>query len=114
MEKIIRINRHKQISYFVIPFKETSAIIPLTLSHCLSILNIKTEINMLTQENDLRGKFIKSFASLPLNARGEIILVLEEGGMKQPITWKVAYFEVKNNTPKSKEILRKLDGIGLV
>ena len=69
---------------------------------------------MLTQENDLRGKFIKSFANLPLNTREEIILVLEEGGMKQPITWKVAYFEVKNNTPKSKEILRKLEEMGLV
>ena len=67
------------------------------------------------QEDELREKFLKAFANLPLNTRGEIILVLEEeGGMKQPITWKVAYFEVKNNTPKSKEILRKLEEMGLV
>ena len=66
------------------------------------------------QEDELREKFLKAFANLQLNTRGEIILVLKEGGMKQPITWKVAYFEVKNNTSRSKEILRKLDGIGLV
>ncbi len=69
---------------------------------------------MPTQEDDLREKFIKSFANLPLNTRGEIILVLEEEGRKQPITWNVAYFEVKNDTPKSKEILRKLEEMGLV
>ena len=66
------------------------------------------------QEDEIREKFLKAFANLPLNTREEIILVLEEGGMKQPITWKVAYFEVRNNTPKSKEILRKLEEMGLV
>ena len=69
---------------------------------------------MVPQEDDLREKFLKAFANLPLNTREEIILVLEEGGMKQPITWKVAYFEVKNNTSRSEEILKKLEGLGLV
>ena len=69
---------------------------------------------MVPQEDDLREKFLKAFVNLPLNSREEIILVLEEGGMKQPITWKVAYFEVKNNTPRSGEILKKLEGLGLV
>lgn len=66
------------------------------------------------QEDELREKFLKAFANLPLNTREEIILVLGEGDKKQPITWKVAYFEVKNNTPRSEEILKKLDGMGLV
>ena len=66
------------------------------------------------QEDELREKFLKAFANLPLNTRGEIILVLEEEGRKQPITWNVAYFEVKNNTPRSEEILRKLEEMGLV
>ena len=74
----------------------------------------KTEINMPPQEDEIREKFLKAFANLPLNTRGEIILVLEEEGRKQPITWNVAYFEVKNDTPKSKEILRKLEEMGLV
>ena len=66
------------------------------------------------QEDNLREKFLKSFANLPLNTRGEIVLVLEEDGRKQPITWNVAYLEVKNNTPKSDEILKKLERMGLV
>ncbi len=60
------------------------------------------------------GKFIKSFANLPLNSRKEIVLVLGEKGKEQPITWNVAYFEVKNNTSASKEILEKLEKIGLI
>lgn len=65
-------------------------------------------------QDDLREKFLKTFANLPLNTREEIILVVEEKGMKQPITWGVAYFEVKNNTPRSGQILKKLEGLGLV
>jgi len=62
-----------------------------------------------------REKFIKSFANLPLNSRKEIILVLrEQGKEEQPITWNVAYFEVKNNTSRSKGILEKLEKIGLI
>ena len=64
------------------------------------------------QEN--REKFLKAFANLPLNTREEIILVLEESGRKQPITWNVAYFEVKNNTARSEDILKRLERLGLV
>jgi len=66
------------------------------------------------QGNNLREKFLKAFANLPLNTREEIILVLEEGERKQPITWNVAYFEVKNNTARSEEILKKLEGLGMI
>ena len=61
-----------------------------------------------------REKFLRAFANLPLNSREEIILVLREKGEKQPITWNVAYHEVKNNTPRSKEILEKLKKLGLL
>lgn len=57
-----------------------------------------------------REKFLKAFANLPLGARKEIILVLEEG----PITWEVAYLEVKNNTAKGKIILEKLNALKLI
>jgi len=66
------------------------------------------------QEINLREKFLKAFANLPLNTREEIILVLEESGRKQPITWNVAYFEVKNNTARSEDILKRLERLGLV
>jgi len=68
---------------------------------------------MPSQENN-REKFLRAYANLPLNTRKEIILVLETGGTKQPITWEVAYFEVKNSTPISEEILKKLEGLGII
>jgi len=61
-----------------------------------------------------REKFLRAFANLPLNTRKEIILVLEEGGVKQPITWEVVYFEIKNNTPRSGRILEKLQELNLI
>jgi len=61
-------------------------------------------------KNNRRERFLRSYANLPLNTRKEIILVLEEG----PITWEVAYFEVKNNTEKGEKILAKLDELKLI
>jgi len=63
---------------------------------------------MPAQEN--REKFLRAYANLPLNTRKEIILVLEE----QPITWEVAYLEVKNNTSNSEKILKKLEELGII
>jgi len=61
-----------------------------------------------------RERFLRVYANLPLNSRKEIILVLEEKGIKQPITWAVAYLEVKNNTPTGEKILEKLDELKLI
>ena len=61
-----------------------------------------------------RENFIKAYVNLPMNTRKEIILVLEEGGVKEPITWQVAYLEIKNNTPRSKKILEKLEGLKII
>jgi len=57
------------------------------------------KILIMTQE-----KFIKVYSNLPLNLRKEIILVID----KEPITWNVAYLEIKNNTKKGNEIMKKL------
>jgi len=65
-------------------------------------------------ESDIREKFLRAYANLPFNTRKEIILVLEEEGKKQPVTWEVAYFEVKNNTPRSKKILEKLEELKII
>ena len=61
-----------------------------------------------------REKFLRAYANLPLGVRKEIILVIEEDGIKQPITWDVAYLEVKNNAPRSEKILEKLEGLKLI
>ena len=66
-----------------------------------------------------RERFLRIYANLPLGVRKEIILALEEKGeggviIKQPITWEVAYLEVKNNTPKSEKILEKLEELKII
>ncbi|MBD3304081.1 hypothetical protein GF343_02970 [Candidatus Woesearchaeota archaeon] len=58
-----------------------------------------------------REKFLKVYANIPINLRKDIILVLEEKG---PITWDVAYVEIKNNTTLGKTILKKLEALGLI
>lgn len=57
-------------------------------------------------KNNRRERFLKIYANLPLNIREEIICVLDKKG---PITWNVAYLEIKNNTKLGEEILRKLE-----
>ncbi|MBU4075100.1 MAG: hypothetical protein KKI06_00020 [Euryarchaeota archaeon] len=49
-------------------------------------------------------RFIKVYSNLPINLRNEIILVVDD----QPLTWNVAYMEIKNNTTLGKIILQKL------
>lgn len=53
-----------------------------------------------------REEFLKTYANIPLNLRKEIIVVLKDKG---PITWNVAYLEIKQDTKLGKEILKKLD-----
>lgn len=59
----------------------------------------------------LKEHFLKIYASLPINLRDEIILVLPERG---PITWNIVYLEVKQNTKLSEEILKRLDELGII
>ncbi len=67
-----------------------------------------------------REKFLRAYANLPLSARNEIIVVLEEEEpitkkiIKKPITWDVAYLEVKNNTLRGVKILEKLKNLDLI
>ncbi|MCG2723385.1 MAG: hypothetical protein ABIF85_01090 [Nanoarchaeota archaeon] len=55
-------------------------------------------------------RFMKVFSNIPINLRKEIILVVDD----QPITWNVAYIEIKNNTPLGKKILQKLVELEIV
>lgn len=65
----------------------------------------------MVMDTDLKSRFLRVYASLPLGVRREIILVLDPqegittGG---PMTWEVAYIEVENDTPLSRVILEKL------
>lgn len=58
-----------------------------------------------------KEKFLKIYANLPLGIRREIILVLDD---ERPITWDVAFIEIKENTPLSKIILEKLKKLEII
>lgn len=62
------------------------------------------------QENNRREKFLRAYANLPLSTRKETILILEG----QPITWEVAYLEIRNSTPEGNKILEKLEELKLI
>lgn len=61
--------------------------------------------------SNLRERFFKIYANLPLNTREEIILVLPDKG---PITWNVAYLEIFNNTKLGEIILLKLESLKII
>lgn len=59
----------------------------------------------------LKELFLKIYANLPINIRDEIILVLPNKG---PITWNIAYLEIKQDTKLGEEILKKLEELGII
>lgn len=59
----------------------------------------------------LRESFLKTYANIPINLRNDVILVLDNSG---PISWNVAYLEIKNNTDLSKKILEELRQLNLI
>lgn len=57
-----------------------------------------------------KERFLKVYANLPMNLRGEVILVVEN----QPISWNVAYIEVSNDTKLGETILEKLEALKII
>lgn len=58
-----------------------------------------------------RDSFFRFYANLPIGIRREVVLDLPEQG---PITWEVAYREIKENTELGKIILQKLVELGFI
>lgn len=59
----------------------------------------------------LKEKFLKIYANLPVNIRGEIIATIPETG---PLTWNSVYIEVISDSNLSKEILNELDELDII
>ncbi|MBI2498896.1 hypothetical protein HYV88_01495 [Candidatus Woesearchaeota archaeon] len=57
-----------------------------------------------------KEKFIKIYSNLPLNLRREIITIID----KEPITWNVAYLEIRNNTELGKKVLKNLEDLKII
>ncbi len=58
----------------------------------------------------LREDFLRVYANIPLNLRGNIILIFEG----KPINWNVAYVEIKANTDEGLKILKELRQLNLI
>lgn len=61
--------------------------------------------------SQLKERFLKIYANLPINLREEIIYVLEGKG---PITWNVVYLEVQSDTALAKTLLSNLEELGVI
>lgn len=59
---------------------------------------------------DLKAKFLKVYANLPLGTREEIVIVIDG----EPLSWKAAQLEVEQNTKKGKEILENLNKLQIL
>lgn len=60
--------------------------------------------------DDYKERFLKIYANIPLSVREEIIMVIDG----KPITWNVAYIEIKNDTKDSERILKSLAELELI
>ncbi|MBI5073276.1 hypothetical protein HZA99_05660 [Candidatus Woesearchaeota archaeon] len=58
----------------------------------------------------LKARFLKLFANVPLQLRQEIIAVVDD----EPLSWSVASLEIKKDTKKALIIIEHLKKIGLI
>ena len=59
---------------------------------------------------EMREEFFKIYANLPIEERNNVIVVLN----KQPISWNIAYLEIKSNTNLGQQILKALKELGIL
>lgn len=64
----------------------------------------------MSKRKNLKEKFLKVYANIPLGLRSEIVCVLDD----RPITWDVAFVEIDQDTAKGQNILEKLDKLKLI
>ena len=70
--------------------------------------------------DQLRERFLRIYANLPLPIRDQVVLVLNkkltatDEDIKMPISWNVAYLEVSQKTELSAHILEEMAGLELI
>ncbi len=61
-----------------------------------------------------KDRFMKVYANLPENVRTEVVVVVKVGTIEKPYTWDSAYVEINNDTPLSKELIKKLETMEII
>jgi len=54
--------------------------------------------------------FFKVYSSVPVGERDSVVVVIEE----DPISWNLAYQEIKNKTARGEKILRTLKELDII
>ena len=60
--------------------------------------------------DELKSRFYKVYANVPLNLRNEIVVVLD----KEPVSWSVAYIEIETNSARAEQILTELEKLSII
>ncbi|MEK6924382.1 MAG: hypothetical protein AABW54_04035 [Candidatus Micrarchaeota archaeon] len=63
-----------------------------------------------TSLEEVRAKFIRTYAAVPAKLREEIIALVDD----KPYNWNAAFIEVKGKTKAGDAILRHAEALGLV
>lgn len=61
-------------------------------------------------DGDKKARFMKVYSDIPINIRREVIAIFNE----EPISWNVAFIEIKNETALGEKILNKLIALGFI
>ena len=61
-----------------------------------------------------KARFLRVYANLPIKIREQVVLVIDDGSEKKPISWNVAYVEIENETALGKKIFDKLVKLELI
>ena len=59
---------------------------------------------------DLKEKFFKVYASLPIEEREKVVIVIDN----EPISWNLAYQQLKNDTRLGHKILKMLEELEII
>lgn len=59
---------------------------------------------------DTKEQFFKIYSNIPIAERGNVVVVIDE----QPISWHLAYQEIKNNSALGEKILKILKALEIL
>ncbi|MBU3912511.1 MAG: hypothetical protein KKE50_00300 [Nanoarchaeota archaeon] len=62
------------------------------------------------KKEDKKAKFLRVYANVPENLRGDIIAVID----KKPYTWNTSFLEINDNTELGRKILKALEEIRIL
>ena len=62
----------------------------------------------LSMENN--QEFFRVFSNVPIDERDNVVVIIEG----EPISWRLAYIEIKNNTKRGEKILKTLKELEVI